>query len=360
MRSRCEEMGMKDLLLLATLNTDKKCFFQSQFRANGSKHWFISESFKVDDRECIRIWCPDNVAFPESHLAHMELSRNFCSLWENKPERVLICDDNKLLVDTCCSIMDWAGIHYDIASNGKEALQQLETNSYQCVFLDLNMPRLNGFDTARLIRQSKRNYQAIPIIAMTGTPLTEADLTRQLKHFDAILQKPFDIEDVKVSYDRALMHLEMKKRIFSPNSASPSEFSFSESLSHQDYEPTPFMVQFSERSQVLEDLRDHIVSTLENNLAFFEKTYSQNFPEELKPLVQRTQSMATSVGAWKLATHAGLLYEKLSQYPTENLNAASEGLIQCFEEALCFYNTVDWKNFLSSSISAREIQTSHS
>ena len=360
MRSRCEELGMKDLLLLATLNADRKCFFQAQFRANDNKHWFISESIIIDDRECIRIWSPKNVAFPESHLAGSELAKTYCSHWENKPARVLICDDNELLVDTCCSIMDWADIEYAVASNGKEALHHLESAEYHCVFLDLNMPKLNGFDTARLIRQSKRDYRSIPIIAMTATPLTDADLARQLKHFDAILQKPFDIEDVKTSVDQARRNLEMKQQIQRSHQAGQALAQADVTLLHQDYEPTPFMVQFSTRTEILEDLRKHILSTLESNLAFLEKLDARSHRDQLKALVQRSQSMAVSIGAWKLATHAGMIHEKLSHPPSDrNQTQDKEILMQCLEEALCFYNTVDWTVFIGSAHPVTATQACH-
>jgi len=350
MRSRCEELGMKDLLLLATLIADRKCFFQSHLRSDAGKHWFLSETIIIDERECIRIWCPENVVFPESHLTGSKLAKTYCDHWENKPERVLICDDNELLVDTCCSIMDWAGIHYNVASNGKEALHHLESGDYQCVFLDLNMPKLNGFDTARLIRQSKRSYRTIPLVAMTATPLSNADLSRQLKHFDSILQKPFDIEDVKVSIEQARSNVEMKKRVQSGFSDSTGNISNNGTQLHSDYEPTPFMVKFGNRNDILEDLRNHILSTLESNLAFLGKLAPATHQDHLKSVIQRTQSMAISIGAWKLSTHSGIFLEYLNHPEISELETTKESVIRCLEEAICFYNTVNWEQFISSGL----------
>lgn len=347
-RARCEELGMSDLLLLATLNADRKCFFQSQFRASDVPRWFLSESCKLDDHECIRIWSPNQVSCPESHLVGFQLARTYCASWKDKPERVLICDDNELLLDTCCSIMDWAQIGYDVAHNGKEALQQLERQTYQCVFLDLNMPRLNGFDTARLIRKSRRDYRSIPIIAMTATPLTQADLARQLKHFDAILQKPFDVEDVKASVRQARERLDIQPN---PEAGNPSNLPDranpnAAAHAHDDYEPTPFMKRFCNRPEVMEGLRNHMLRTLESHLAFLETLEWGSADKAATSVVQQMQSMSISIGAWKLATHTGILHAHLLANSTpETLDIARASVATCIEESLCFYNTVNWETF---------------
>ena len=346
MRSRCAEIDMQDLLLLATLNADRRCFFQAQARPDTPKGWYLSETVSYGDRECLRIWFPNDVTFPESQLVSSELAKAFCSNWQEKPKQVLICDDNELLIDTCISIMEWADIPCKIAANGKEALQLLEIGKFDCILLDLNMPKLNGFDTARLIRKSKRVYRDIPIIAMTATPLSRVDLASQLKHFDAILQKPFDIEDIKNSVDEARNNLRVKQDFIQNNPDIAGNTDHAHSAKLNDYEPTSFMIQFSSRTDILEDLRNRMLNNLQSTLELIKTLDPREDQPQMHQVVQQAQSMAMSVGAWKLATHAALTLEKIDKTGVAQLFEAKDTLINCIEEAQCFYNTVDWNRFL--------------
>lgn len=346
MRARCAEIDMQDLLLLATLNADRRCFFHAQARPGTPKGWFLSETIHYGERECLRIWSPKEIVFPESHMVGSELAKAFRTAWHNKPEQVLICDDNELLLDTCSSIMDWADIAYKIAGNGKEALQLLESDNYDCVLLDLNMPKLNGFDTARLIRKSGRSYRNIPIIAMTATPLTRVDLASQLKHFDAILQKPFDIEDIKTSVDEARNNLRIKNGIHETSHTDIIGSPEHRELPLSDYEPTSFMLQFSSRTDILEGLRERILNNLQSHLDFLRTLHPKTDHRQVVAIVQKTQSMAMSTGAWKLAKQAAIFSEELEKTKSDRFQHSKDALATCLEEALCFYNTVQWERFL--------------
>lgn len=356
MRARCAEIDMQDLLLLATLNADRRCFFHAQARPATPKGWFLSETINYGERECLRIWSPKEIVFPESHMAGSELAKAFRTAWQNKPEQVLICDDNELLLDTCSSIMEWADIDYKIAGNGKEALQLLESDDYDCVLLDLNMPKLNGFDTARLIRRSGRSYRNIPIIAMTATPLNRVDLASQLKHFDAILQKPFDIEDIKTSVDEARNNLRIKNGIEETPQTEDIATPEHQELHLNDYEPTSFMLQFSTRTDILEGLRERILQNLQSHLDFLRTLHPKTDHRQVVSIVQKTQSMAMSTGAWKLAKQAAIFSEELEKNKSESFQHSKDALATCLEEALCFYNTVQWERFLESAEVSASIQ----
>lgn len=58
------------------------------------------------------------------------------------------------------SFLDRLDIKYDFAENGKVAIDMYKSNSYQCVFMDISMPVLNGFDAAKGIIE----YDKVAII----------------------------------------------------------------------------------------------------------------------------------------------------------------------------------------------------
>jgi PAS domain S-box-containing protein len=94
---------------------------------------------------------------------------------EVKNIRVLVVEDiaiNQLLMKT---LLDEFGFERDLASNGKIAIEKLQTQRYDIILMDLQMPEMNGFDATDYIR-NKMNLKT-PIIALTAD-VTTVDLAK--------------------------------------------------------------------------------------------------------------------------------------------------------------------------------------
>jgi PAS domain S-box-containing protein len=94
---------------------------------------------------------------------------------EIKNIKVLVAEDiplNQLLMRT---LLDDFGFECDIAANGKIAIEKLQSNSYDVILMDLQMPEMNGFEATEYIR-NKMNSK-IPIIALTAD-VTTVDLAK--------------------------------------------------------------------------------------------------------------------------------------------------------------------------------------
>jgi CheY-like chemotaxis protein len=104
--------------------------------------------------------------------------------------KVLVVEDmalNQLLMKT---LLDDFGLEYDIAGNGKIAIEKLRCNSYDIILMDLQMPEMNGFDATNYIR-NKMNSK-IPIIALTAD-VTTVDLVKcKAVGMNDYIAKPID------------------------------------------------------------------------------------------------------------------------------------------------------------------------
>ena len=109
---------------------------------------------------------------------------------EIKNIRVLVAEDialNQLLMRT---LLDDFGFEFDIAGNGKIAIDKLKNQSYDIILMDLQMPEMNGFEATEYIR-NKMNYR-IPIIALTAD-VTTVDLAKcKSVGMDDYISKPVD------------------------------------------------------------------------------------------------------------------------------------------------------------------------
>ncbi|MCW3082982.1 MAG: response regulator [Bacteroidetes bacterium] len=83
-----------------------------------------------------------------------------------KPLRVLLAEDNVLNQRLASTYLSGFGLQVDVAENGEIALEKLQNKKYDLLLLDIQMPVLDGYNTAERVRKVLRSE--IPIIAMTA------------------------------------------------------------------------------------------------------------------------------------------------------------------------------------------------
>ncbi|MBS3913861.1 MAG: response regulator [Bacteroidetes bacterium] len=89
---------------------------------------------------------------------------------EIKNKRILVADDEVFNVKLLNVLLQKWQIQFTSVSNGRDVLQALSTNSYDAVLMDLTMPVMNGYDTARNIRENPdKRISNLPIIALTAS-----------------------------------------------------------------------------------------------------------------------------------------------------------------------------------------------
>ncbi len=114
---------------------------------------------------------------------------------------ILVVDDNLTSRKYLGAILERMGANVSQAENGQEAIACLERKDYDVVLLDMEMPVLNGVETARKIRDGScfarfKSFRDIPIIALTGnTEDNDIALTRE-SGMNAHLGKPVSREEL--------------------------------------------------------------------------------------------------------------------------------------------------------------------
>jgi DNA-binding response OmpR family regulator len=108
-------------------------------------------------------------------------------------KRILIVDDDNEIRELLEFDIASSGYFVDSAKDGYEGLNKALNNSYDLILLDVMMPRMNGFDVCKNIRQAKL---AVPILMLTAKGTIDDKTTGFDCGADDYLVKPFDIQEV--------------------------------------------------------------------------------------------------------------------------------------------------------------------
>lgn len=102
--------------------------------------------------------------------------------------RLLVVEDNPVNQEIMVMLLEDTGAHLRMANNGQEALDILTQETFDLVFLDIQMPDMDGYETIRIIRE---RGLVLPVVALTAHAM-QADKQRCLEAgMDAYLSKPF-------------------------------------------------------------------------------------------------------------------------------------------------------------------------
>ena len=108
-------------------------------------------------------------------------------------KRVLVVDDEKLIVKGIRFSLEQEGMEVDCAYDGEEALEKAKTGDYDMILLDIMLPKLTGLEVCQQIRE----FSSVPIIMLTAKG-EDMDKILGLEYgADDYITKPFNILEVK-------------------------------------------------------------------------------------------------------------------------------------------------------------------
>ncbi len=110
-------------------------------------------------------------------------------------KKILIVDDEELVLLTHKRHVTRAGFDVALAHSGPEALQKIRDEVPDLVLLDIIMPQMSGFEVCRRLRADERTRH-IPIIMVTGLAATADSEECMMDGASAVLTKPVDAKEL--------------------------------------------------------------------------------------------------------------------------------------------------------------------
>jgi DNA-binding response OmpR family regulator len=123
-------------------------------------------------------------------------------------KRVLVVDDEKLIVKGIRFSLEQDNLAVDCAYDGEEALEYARNNQYDIILLDVMLPKLTGFEVCQQIRE----FSNVPIIMLTAKG-DDMDKILGLEYgADDYITKPFNILEVKARIKAIMRRVEPKNK----------------------------------------------------------------------------------------------------------------------------------------------------
>jgi PAS domain S-box-containing protein len=123
--------------------------------------------------------------------------------------RILLVEDNPVNREVACGMLETLNYRIDTAENGREAVAALQTTEYALVFMDCQMPEMDGFTATRLIREREAKEEKptkgdvggsirhVPIVALTAHAMQGDRELCLAAGMDDYLTKPFSLSQLQ-------------------------------------------------------------------------------------------------------------------------------------------------------------------
>jgi|GEM_PF-1148745 len=130
---------------------------------------------------------PDRAISPESGLPQYH-------------GKVLLAEDNEINTEIALRLLEEMGLTVECAANGEEALEKFKASpegEFDLIFMDLQMPKMNGYEATRQIRALDRtDASSIPVVAMTADAFTNAMEESKNSGMNGFITKPLMINQI--------------------------------------------------------------------------------------------------------------------------------------------------------------------
>jgi PAS domain S-box-containing protein len=176
------------MLMLSSL---EKNMYQHEAEKTGIRR-FLNKPVKLQDfNNTILSYFNQQTIAPAAPVSHPRIERLTNSAV------IMVVEDEPVNMLLISEVLRKMGFEVLKAGNGKEAIDVLDTATPALVFMDVNMPEMDGFTATSLIRQLPGEIATVPIIALTADAMKE-DRERCLKAgMNDYISKPFRLEEIE-------------------------------------------------------------------------------------------------------------------------------------------------------------------
>jgi signal transduction histidine kinase/CheY-like chemotaxis protein/HPt (histidine-containing phosphotransfer) domain-containing protein len=243
------------------------------------------------------------------------------------PARILLAEDNLINQQVACELLQAEGLLVTVVDDGQQAVELLTQQDFDLVFMDIQMPNMDGYQATQLIRQQHRD-KPLPIIAMTAHAMSGDKEKCLASGMDDYVSKPINPEALLQVLNKHLAQLQTTKAIVPSEAstlfASVPGIDFQDGLNrlknNQDLYMKLLNLFIQKHGQVADKIK---------------QAYTDNDFKNITLEVHTVKGAAGNLGAYQIAKLASDIEALLR----ENKRIADSQLKE-FNDALVYFSTV--------------------
>lgn len=207
--------------------------------------------------------------------------------------RVLLVEDNNVNQMVASRMLQRIGFNADIASNGKEAVDAVESIDYDIVFMDISMPEMDGLTACSIIKSNNDLKKMPVIIAMTANAMS-GDKENYLKAgMDDYISKPVNLEEL-----RKIISKWTKKFIEEKHTETQKAIESEIELRLIDEKKISFLQDLKTNTDLefFKEMLDIYTREIPKNIEFIRNAIFQNNPDHLRFYVHKLKGSSLTLG----------------------------------------------------------------
>jgi two-component system sensor histidine kinase BarA len=227
--------------------------------------------------------------------------------------KILVVDDDVLSQRMMRVLLTREGHQVDTVSSGSEALDAIKLQKYDIIFMDLQMPGMDGIQVSRRIREWENGSQHTFIVALTASYLPEKGQTLFEAGIDNYISKPFELEHIQ-----RLLKYSVKARLIARFEQSAEQGQKPRSDAVLDVQRG--IEQVGGDVDTYRELLSDFAAGLPERLRTIQQFVAKMDLEGLSRAAHNLHGIAASLGALQLSEYARKLDKESSEGYTESID----------------------------------------
>jgi CheY-like chemotaxis protein len=261
--------------------------------------------------------------------------------------KILLVEDNNVNQMVATRMLKRLGYNADIASNGKEAVDAVETIGYDLVFMDISMPEMDGLTASSIIKNNKELKKVPIIIAMTANAMS-GDKENYLKvGMDDYISKPVNLDELSkklFSWSDKIL----KEKLSAVRTTMESEIE----LKFIDEKKITFLNDLKSQTDLVffREMLDIYLMEIPKNIEFIRDAIFQNNPDHLRFYVHKLKGSSLTLGVECVLSELKILEDmaldnNISEESLREFKNVSDQYEMILEEIVMLKNKYSGINF---------------
>lgn len=269
-------------------------------------------------------------------LPHVNASQPINALHEKlKGLNILAVDDSPINLQLLNHWLLPIGVNISSAYSGKQAIKMAEHTVYDLIFMDIQMPEMDGMETTQHIR-TLTHHKNTPIIALTAHALASEQQQILSSGMNAYLSKPIDEGLLLNTIDTWCFTTEtLQDQI---DSKLMGIFDLEKALAIVDG-----------KTEIAKEMFDMLADSLDKEKKLIQHHLEHQDTKKLIEVVHRIHGASKYTGTVNIARHAGFLETHLKELGLEEAEGVADDFIEAIEELLDHRQLIPWGQPFDSS-----------